>query len=143
MNKDDLNRLANVSIRGLVEARNSSEVLIRIQSLTEAARILDARTRVIPENLRNELLRLFNQMIAEAINEAMRQNMKSVQDLIKNSIQNNNTLIQDIINNPYWWGLAFDKDKTGYLYWNGEKIELHEPETCDENTDPGTPEEQL
>ena len=46
MNKDELERLASLQIRGMNQARNSSEVLFLLSKLVEAVRILDARTRL-------------------------------------------------------------------------------------------------
>ena len=137
MNKDDLNRLANVSIRGLVEARNSSEVLVRIQSLVEAARILDARTRTLPENLSSELLSEIKQMVSTQISMAMNQIMKNVSNAINNAIKNaleNSVggMIQNVVNNLNLHGGLTTDDDPGFVYWTGEKFETRGSSSCDD-----------
>lgn len=138
MNKDELNRLADVVIRGLTDARDPSELLLRTRTLTEAARILDARTRVLPENLRNELLEKLASLIDQKIAAAMNQIMNAVNNAISESLSEmiNSTISSTIHNTVRDVIIDFLKEEDpGFLYWNGEKIEVVGSETCDEESE--------
>lgn len=136
MNKDDLNRLAAVTVRGLTDARDSSELQLRVSTLTEAARILDARTRVLPENLRQSLLNELNDLIDRKLAAAMTQLINAVNNAISESLSDmiNSTISSTIHNTVRDVIIDFLKEEDpGFLYWNGEKIEVVGSETCDED----------
>ena len=91
MNKDELERLAALQIRGLNQARNSSEVLFLLMKLVEAARILDARTLTVTDDVRKNVMDEINsrlQNLEAKINNALQNLENKISNITNNSLSN-------------------------------------------------------
>ena len=91
MNKNELERLAALQIRGLNQARDSSEVLFLLMKLVEAARILDARSQTVSDDVRKNVMEEVNsrlQTLEAKINNLLQTLENKINNIENNSFSN-------------------------------------------------------